>query len=111
VEFYGECDDYSLYTRENLNSAMHPDHRTVSIGKYITNGNIHIVHDCSSLRGANGCCIFDTQGRLVVVHSGVRDGNVHYNVNGQKRLRSEGLNQALAIYSDLIKSHLEFVML
>jgi hypothetical protein len=62
VEFCEECHDYSLYTRENLNSAMHPDHRTVSIGKCITNGNIHIVHDCPSLRGASGSCIFDTQG-------------------------------------------------
>ncbi|CAF3925717.1 unnamed protein product [Rotaria sp. Silwood1] len=102
VEFYEECPGYSLYTREHLNSAMHPNHRTVSIGKCIANDDIHIVYDCPSLRGASGGCIFDANGRLVGVHTGVCDGDVHYDVNGERRLRPYALNQALAIYSDRI---------
>lgn len=110
VEFYEECPGYSLYTREHLNSAMHPNHRTVSIGKCIANDDIHIVHDCSSLRGASGGCIFDAKGQLVGVHTGVRDGDVHYNIIGEKRLRPNALNQALAMYSDRIKHHLAIVI-
>ncbi|CAF1098486.1 unnamed protein product [Rotaria sp. Silwood1] len=86
VEFYEECPGYSLYTREHLNSSMHPNHRTVSIGKCIANDDIHIVHDCPSLCGASDGCIFDADGRLVGVHTGVCDGDVHYNVNGERRL-------------------------
>lgn len=110
VEFYEECPGYSLYTREHLNSAMHPDHRTVSIGICITNNDIHIVHDCPTLRGASGGCIFDTKGQLVGVHTGVRDEDIYYNVNGEKRLRLCALNQALAVYSDRIKHYLAMVI-
>lgn len=104
VEFYEECSSYSLYTREHLNSAMHPDHRTVSIGKFITHNDINIVHDCPSLRGACGGCIFNAKGQLVGVHTGVRNEDVHYNINGEKRLRPYALNQALAVYSDQVKN-------
>jgi len=110
VEFYEECPGYSLYTRVNLHSAMHPNHRTVSIGKCITIDDIHIVHDCPSLRGATGGCIFDAKGQLVGVHIGVRDEDIHYNIHGEKRLRPGALNQALGIYSDRIKHFLEMAM-
>ncbi|CAF1528798.1 unnamed protein product [Rotaria sp. Silwood1] len=110
VEFYQERPGYSLYTREHLNSAMHLNHRTVSIGKCIANDDIHIVHDCPSLCGASGGCIFDANGRFVGVHTGVCDGDVHYNVNGKRRLRPYALNQALAIYSDRIIHHLATVI-
>ncbi|CAF0983249.1 unnamed protein product [Didymodactylos carnosus] len=107
VKFYEECPGYSSYTRENVNSAMHPDHRTVSIGKYVKNEDMYIVHDCPSLRGASGGAIFDTTGRFVGVHTGVRDGDVHYNISGEKRLLPYAMNRALAVYSNRVKRHLE----
>ncbi len=93
MEFYEECPVYSLYTRENFNFAMHPNQRTVSIGKCIAN---------DSKRGASDGCIVDEKGRLLGVHTGVPDGDVHYNIMGERRLRSNALNQALAVYSDRI---------
>jgi len=106
VEFYEECPGYSLYTRANLHSSMQPNHRTVSIGKCITNGDTYIVHDCPSLKGASGGCIFDAKGQFVGVHTGVRDGDIRYNIHGEERLLPGALNQALAIYSDQIKHFL-----
>ncbi len=102
MEFYEECPGYSLCTREHLNSTMHPNQRTVSIEKCIANDDQHIVHDFPSLRGASDGCIVDEKGRLLGVHTGVRDGDVHYNIMGEMRLRSNALNQALAVYSDRI---------
>jgi hypothetical protein len=58
------------------------------------------------LRGASGGCIFYAKGQLVGVHTGVRDEDIHYNGNGEKRLRQSALNQALAVYSDRIKYYL-----
>lgn len=37
------------------------------------------------------------------IHTGVRDVDVHYNINGEKRIRPDALNRALAIYSDPVK--------
>ncbi|CAF3859493.1 unnamed protein product [Rotaria sp. Silwood1] len=77
---------------------MHPNHRTVSIEKCISNDDIHLVHDCSPLCSANGHCIFDANRQLGGAHTDVRDGDVHYSINGEKRLEPYALNQVLAMH-------------
>ena len=85
---------------------MHPNHRTVAAGKCLARDAKHIAHDCSSLRGASGGVVVDGKGQVVGIHTGVRDVDVHYNINGERRLRPDDLNQALTIYSDPVKAQL-----
>ena len=106
VEFYEKCPLYRLYTREHINNAMHPNHRTVAAGKCLARDAKHIAHDCPSLRGASGGVVVDGKGQVVGIHTGVRDVDVHYNINGERRLRPDDLNQALTIYSDPVKAQL-----
>ncbi|CAF0744445.1 unnamed protein product [Didymodactylos carnosus] len=110
VEYYEYCSQYPAYTRENLNCAMYPDHKSVSVGKCLESGNDFFSHDCPSLRGSTGGAIFDINGRFVGLHTGVKPDDIHYNIQGKKRLQPDALNQAFAAYSSRLKQCIESKM-
>ncbi|CAF1329329.1 unnamed protein product, partial [Didymodactylos carnosus] len=107
INFYEGCSHSTKYTRENLITAMHPEHLSVSLGKCLTIDDNFIRHDCPSLKGASGGVLVNKMGRLVCIHTGVTPSDIYYNKQGEKRLVATALNQALPLYSNLFKSLVE----